>query len=83
MTSAFVTYSIRDALRRELSWTHYRQVLRVDHVDARALYCAIQNDAVQPKSACGAEECDMRGTIDCPDVAVSGVFSPHLTFIPK
>ncbi len=38
MRSFFVTYPIRDALRHELSWTHYRHLLRVDNPDARAFY---------------------------------------------
>ncbi len=38
MRAFFLTYPIRDALRRELSWTHYRSLLRVDNPDARAFY---------------------------------------------
>jgi predicted nuclease of restriction endonuclease-like (RecB) superfamily len=38
MRAFFVTYPIRDALRRELSWTHYRLLLRVDDPSARAFY---------------------------------------------
>ncbi len=38
MRAFFVTYPIRDALRRELSWTHYRLLLRVDNPAARAFY---------------------------------------------
>jgi predicted nuclease of restriction endonuclease-like (RecB) superfamily len=38
MRAFFVTYPIRDALRRELSWTHYRLLLRVDDPAARAFY---------------------------------------------
>jgi predicted nuclease of restriction endonuclease-like (RecB) superfamily len=38
MRAFFVTYPIRDALRHELSWTHYRFLLRVDNTDARAFY---------------------------------------------
>ena len=38
MRAFFVTYPIRDALRRELSWTHYRLLLRVDNQAARAFY---------------------------------------------
>ena len=38
MCAFFLNYPIRDALRRELSWTHYRLLLRVDKTDARAFY---------------------------------------------
>jgi len=38
MRAFFVTYPIRDALRHELSWTHYRLLLRVDDPAARAFY---------------------------------------------
>jgi predicted nuclease of restriction endonuclease-like (RecB) superfamily len=38
MRAFFLSYPIRDALRRELSWTHYRLLLRVDKSDARAFY---------------------------------------------
>ena len=38
MRAFFLTYPIRDALRHELSWTHYRLLLRVDNPDARAFY---------------------------------------------
>ena len=38
MRSFFLSYPIRDALRRELSWTHYRLLLRVDKPDARSFY---------------------------------------------
>jgi DUF1016 N-terminal domain len=38
MRAFFVTYPIRDALRRDLSWTHYRPLLRVENSDARAFY---------------------------------------------
>jgi predicted nuclease of restriction endonuclease-like (RecB) superfamily len=38
MRAFFVTYPIRDALRRELSWTHYRLLLHVDDPAARAFY---------------------------------------------
>ncbi len=33
-------FPIRDALRHELSWTHYRLLLRVDSADARQWYMA-------------------------------------------
>src|SRR5580692_2622467 len=38
MRAFFLTYPKVDALRRQLSWTHYRSLLRVDNLDARAFY---------------------------------------------
>lgn len=38
MRAFFLTYPKVDALRRQLSWTHYRLLLRVDRPDARAFY---------------------------------------------
>ncbi|MDP2759955.1 MAG: DUF1016 N-terminal domain-containing protein [Sideroxyarcus sp.] len=38
MRGFFLAFPIRDALRRELSWTHYRLLLRVDNTEARQLY---------------------------------------------
>jgi predicted nuclease of restriction endonuclease-like (RecB) superfamily len=38
MRSFHLSYPILDALRRELSWTHYRLLLRVDKPEARAFY---------------------------------------------
>ena len=38
MRAFYLTYPIRDALRPELSWTHYRLLLRVAHPDARGFY---------------------------------------------
>jgi predicted nuclease of restriction endonuclease-like (RecB) superfamily len=38
MRAFFMIYPIRDALRRELSWTHYRLLLRVENPAARAFY---------------------------------------------
>ncbi len=38
MRAFFLSYPIRDALRHELSWTHYRSLLRVEKLDARAFY---------------------------------------------
>lgn len=34
----YISFPIRDALRRELSWTHYRSLLRVDDATARTWY---------------------------------------------
>jgi len=38
MRTFYVTYPILDALRQELSWTHYRLLLRVEKPEARAFY---------------------------------------------
>jgi predicted nuclease of restriction endonuclease-like (RecB) superfamily len=38
MRSFYLVFPIRDALRRELSWTHYRLLLRVENADARRWY---------------------------------------------
>ena len=38
MRGFYVAFPIRDALRRELSWTHYRLLLRVDSTEARQWY---------------------------------------------
>src|SRR3954454_18719507 len=38
MRAFYLTYRIRDAVRHELSWTHYRLLLRVDGAEARAFY---------------------------------------------
>ncbi len=38
MRAFFLAYPKVDALRRQLSWTHYRLLLRVDNPDARAFY---------------------------------------------
>jgi predicted nuclease of restriction endonuclease-like (RecB) superfamily len=38
MRAFFPAYPKVDALRRQLSWTHYRHLLRVDKPDARAFY---------------------------------------------
>ncbi|MBR6083813.1 MAG: DUF1016 family protein [Salinivirgaceae bacterium] len=34
----YLTFPIRHALRGELSWTHYRQLIRVENEDARTFY---------------------------------------------
>jgi len=34
----YLTYPIRDALRLELSWTHYRILMRVEKPEARSFY---------------------------------------------
>lgn len=41
----YLCFPIRDALRHELSWTHYRQLSRVEEPDKRALYAnhAVEN----------------------------------------
>lgn len=38
MRGFYLAFPIRDALRRELSWTHYRLLLRVDSAEARQWY---------------------------------------------
>lgn len=38
MRAFYLSYLILDALRRELSWTHYRLLLRVEKPEARAFY---------------------------------------------
>ena len=38
MRSFFQTFPIRNALRTELSWTHYRCLLRIDNSSAREWY---------------------------------------------
>jgi hypothetical protein len=38
MRAFFLAYPKVDALRRQLSWTHYRLLLRVDKPDARTFY---------------------------------------------
>jgi predicted nuclease of restriction endonuclease-like (RecB) superfamily len=38
MRAFYLTYPKVDALRRQLSWTHYRLLIRVDNADARAFY---------------------------------------------
>jgi predicted nuclease of restriction endonuclease-like (RecB) superfamily len=38
MRGFYLAFPIRDAVRRELSWTHYRLLLRVDSTDARQWY---------------------------------------------
>ncbi|WP_417706039.1 PDDEXK nuclease domain-containing protein [Pseudomonas sp.] len=38
MRAFFLAFPIRDALRRELSWTHYRTLLKVDSDSARQWY---------------------------------------------
>ncbi|MDP3977058.1 MAG: PDDEXK nuclease domain-containing protein [Pseudomonas sp.] len=40
MRGFFLAFPIRDALRRELSWTHYRTLLKVDSDSARQWYMA-------------------------------------------
>jgi predicted nuclease of restriction endonuclease-like (RecB) superfamily len=38
MRQFYLQFPIRDALRPELSWTHYRLLLRVENADARSFY---------------------------------------------
>ncbi|MES2459446.1 MAG: PDDEXK nuclease domain-containing protein [Armatimonadota bacterium] len=43
MRQFFATFPIRDALRRELTWTHYRLLMRVENQNARTYY---ENESV-------------------------------------
>ena len=46
MRQFFLTFPIRDALRHELGWTHYRLIMRVENENARQFYldeCAKSN----------------------------------------
>lgn len=45
MRGFYLAFPIRDAVRRELSWTHYRLLLRVDSAEARQWY--VQEAAAQ------------------------------------
>ncbi len=36
----YLTYPKRDAMRHELSWTHYRILMRIDKAEARSFYAA-------------------------------------------
>lgn len=38
MRSFYLAFPILDALRRELAWTHYRQLLRIDDPNKRSFY---------------------------------------------
>ena len=38
MRGFYLAFPIRDAVRRELSWTHYRNLLRVENETARQWY---------------------------------------------
>src|SRR5437868_1848290 len=38
MRAFYQTFPIVDALRRQLSWTHYRTLLKVEKPDARSFY---------------------------------------------
>ena len=38
MKNFYLLFPIRDAVRHELSWTHYRQLLRLENPKARAFY---------------------------------------------
>jgi predicted nuclease of restriction endonuclease-like (RecB) superfamily len=46
MKNFYLLFPIRDALRHELTWTHYRQLLRVENEKARQFYIheTIEND---------------------------------------
>ncbi len=38
MRQFYLTFPIRDALRHELSWTHYRMIMKVENENARRFY---------------------------------------------
>ncbi len=38
MRQFYLAFPIRDALRHELSWTHYRRLMRIPDADARMWY---------------------------------------------
>lgn len=44
MRQFFLVFPIHDAVRSELSWTHYRRLMRIDSADAREWYA---NEAVK------------------------------------
>ncbi len=44
MRGFYLAFPIRDALRRELSWTHYRLLLRMDSAEARQWYVRMYDD---------------------------------------
>jgi len=45
----YQAFPIRDALRHELSWTHYRNLLRVENEQARLWY---MKEAASHETAC-------------------------------
>jgi hypothetical protein len=38
MRKFYLTFPIRDALRHELSWTHYRMIMKIENPNAREYY---------------------------------------------
>ena len=66
MRAFFVTYPIRGALHRELSWTHYRLLLRVDNPAARAFYEA---EAVNGRWATASIGAAFAGSLSAPATA--------------
>jgi hypothetical protein len=46
MRKFYLAYPILDAVRRELSWTHYRLLLRVEKAEARGFY---EQEAIESK----------------------------------
>ena len=38
MRQFYITFPIRNALRAELSWTHYRELMKVQNIEAREFY---------------------------------------------
>jgi hypothetical protein len=48
MRALYLAYPICDALRHELTWTHYRLLLRVDKPEVRAFYEARRSTPAGP-----------------------------------
>ena len=56
MRGFYLAFPIRDALRRELSWTHYRTLLRADDAKARLWY---MNESADQGWSTRALECQI------------------------
>ena len=63
MRAFYLAYQIRDALRPELSWTHYRLLLRVERPEARAFY---QAEAVNARWSTRELERQIHSLAICP-----------------
>ncbi|MCC4264755.1 PDDEXK nuclease domain-containing protein [Oceanimonas baumannii] len=48
MRQFYLTFPIRNALRTELSWTHYRTLLRLENSSARSWYAQEANELTRP-----------------------------------
>ena len=51
MRKLYMTFPILDAVRRELSWTHYRLLLKIENMEARGFYEENTNRALIGDSA--------------------------------